>query len=232
MDKSIGRQTMIFKVSWQTGFLLLVVRWVSSQTGFIVDKSGLTRQNSVCCWWTVPSQDSWRLCLICSCKRDGMTEYVGKQPCLVKDRMLCRQTSLMTGKSCFFIKSVLTRQKVVTALSCDGRVGTAGWQFSWHTSLMTDKSHDRQVLFLGQVCVDKTERSKQPCLGKGRLLLQADKFHDRQVFSLWSSLGWPFWKSKQPCLVTERLFLQAVSSLMTRDSWTLAFSWNKNIFRS
>ena len=114
MDKSIGRQTMIFKVSWQTGFLLLVVRWVSSQTGFIVDKSGLTRQNSVCCWWTVPSQDSWRLCLICSCKRDGMTEYVGKQPCLVKDRMLCRQTSLMTGKSCFFIKSVLTRQKVVT----------------------------------------------------------------------------------------------------------------------
>ena len=156
MDKSIGRQTMIFKVSWQAGFLLLVVRWVSSQTGFIVDKSGLTRQNSVCCWWTVPSQDSWRLCLICSCKRDGMTEYVGKQPCLVKDRMLCRQTSLMTGKSCFFIKSVLTRQKVVTALSCDGRVVTAGWQFSWQTSLMTDKSHDRQVSWQTSLMTDKS----------------------------------------------------------------------------
>ena len=68
------------------------------------------------------------------------------------DRQVSWQTSLMTDKSCFLVKSVLTRLKGVNSPV----LGKAGC-YCRQTSLMTDKS-----FLFGQVWVDHSERVNSP----------------------------------------------------------------------
>ena len=76
-DNPIDRQTMIYKVSWQTGFLLQVVNESRLSQILFVVKSQLSRHNCVCYLWTASTQVHDSLCLFSLCKWDGMTEYVG-----------------------------------------------------------------------------------------------------------------------------------------------------------